>query len=389
MSSPRTSPRPTSPTRSNSGSAQHASSTNREAVPPVSSQACRIDNLVVTDDIRQAALLAEGVAHALCGDPDSLDSALSCFRQLQEWPGSEATRAVRQQAAYNEAIVFRTMGFYGQCVLLLTELLGDPIPDTGEAPAVPGCSKPLKADLPDAIRFPARLARLAAFSQYTVIDWSTLPAGRAELLLTDAEKLVSDLDQLCARVQHSDHDSALAKYMYVDALRAAGHVELMSAINGGARDLYDSDGRPSHLNDKRMSDIPAQPTRQNLHRAIRWLQLCEQFAPDAGLYCDIAEASLLLRDFDVAKAYARHATLQATPSSQSASTVCRQLAGDPDYERAFYLATESCYLAGDVAMAQKYLSRFGGTPTLDAFKALCLVMQQAEANSDNQTKTGE
>jgi hypothetical protein len=281
------------------------------------------------------------------------------------------------------------MGFYGQCVLLLTELLGDPIPDTGEAPAVPGCSKPLKADLPDAIRFPARLARLAAFSQYTVIDWSTLPAGRAELLLTDAEKLVSDLDQLCARVQHSDHDSALAKYMYVDALRAAGHVELMSAINGGARDLYDSDGRPSHLNDKGMSGNPAQPSRQKLHRAVRWLQLCELFAPDAGLYCDIAEASLLLRDFDVAKAYARHATLQATPSSQSASTVCRQLAGEPDYERAFYLATESCYLAGDVAMAQKYLTRFGGTPTLDTFKALCLVMQQAEANSDNQTKTGE
>ena len=55
--------------------------------------------------------------------------------------------------------------------------------------------------------------------------------------------------------------------MYVDALRAAGHVELMSAINGGARDLYDSDGRPSHLNDKRMSDIPAQPTGNS--RAIR------------------------------------------------------------------------------------------------------------------------
>lgn len=341
----------------------------------------RSGDLVVTDEIRQAVLLAEGVAHALCGDPESLDSALSCFRQVQEWPGSEETLAIRQQAAYNEAIVFRTMGFYGQCVLMLTELLGDPIPDTGEAPVVPGCRRPLKADLPNAVRFPARLARLAAFRQYTGDDWATLPSARAEMLLADAEKLVADLSGICAKTDLSLHDSALAKYMYVDSLRAGGHVILMSAINGGARKLYDTDGRPSHLTDNELMQIPSQQTREILQRAVGWMRLCEEFAPDAGLYCDIAEASLLLRDFGAAQAYARHATLQASPSLQSASAVSQHFENDPNYERAFYLATESCYLGGNTSLAQKYLDHFGRLPTLNAFKALHSVMQQPKADA--------
>jgi hypothetical protein len=344
-------------------------------------------DFVVTPDIRQAALLAEGVAHALCDEPESRDSALSCFRQLQEWPGSEAT--VRQQAAYNEAIVFRAMGYPGQSVLLLTELLGDRIPDTGKAPVVHGCWKPLRADLPEAICYPARLARLAAFSQYTNVDWSTLPGDRAELLLSDARELVDELDKMCEKRNLSTHDRALVKYMLVDALRAGGHVELMNAINRDAQQLYDADGRPSHLIDEELRQTPSGQTRKDLARAIEWMRLCEQYAPDAGLYCDIAEASLLLRDFRTAQAYARHATLQASPTTQSAAEVSRQFQNDPNYERAFYLATESFYLDGKKSVAQKYLDQFGRAPTMDAFKALSVAMQQLKADSNAQTRSAE
>ena len=90
----------------------------------------------IPDEVRQGALLAEGVALALIGDPATRNAAISSFRQLQEWPGSTETEPLRQQAAYNEAVVCRSLGFYGQCVLMLTELLGDDIPGTdGKKPA--------------------------------------------------------------------------------------------------------------------------------------------------------------------------------------------------------------------------------------------------------------
>jgi hypothetical protein len=127
--------------------------------------------------------------------------------------------------------------------------------------------------------------------------------------------------------------------------------------------------------DGTMLHVPAQETRETLQRAINWMRQCEEFAPDAGLYCDIAEASLLLRDFPAAQAYARHATLQASPSSNPPADVGRQLENDPNYERAFYWITESCYLAGNTALAQKYFDRFGHPPTLDAFKALASAMR--------------
>jgi len=391
MSFSRREPRQTS-TRSTEAVAAPAVAGEKIEEPKVAKRRMKSqqgDNLVVTDFIRQAALLAEGVALALCDDPESRDSALSCFRQLQEWPGSEETLPIRQQAAYNEAIVFRAMGYPGQSVLLLTELLGDRIPDTGTAPVVSGCRKPLRADLSTAVRYPARLARVAAFSQYTNVDWSTLPDDRAELLLSDVQKLVYELAELGKERDLSTHDRALVKYMFVDALRTGGHVELMNAINRGARQLYDDDGRPSHLMDEKLMQIPAEQTRKNLARAIDWMRLCEEYAPDTGLYCDIAEAALLLRDFRTAQAYARHATLQASPTTQSAAEVSRQFQNDPNYERAFYLATESFYLDGKKSVAQKYLDQFGRPPTMDAFTALSVAMQQPKGDTNAQSRSAE
>src|SRR5262249_49038684 len=43
-------------------------------------------SLEITDDVRQAVLLAEGVAHTLVGTEQARMSAIDCFRQLQDWP---------------------------------------------------------------------------------------------------------------------------------------------------------------------------------------------------------------------------------------------------------------------------------------------------------------
>lgn len=116
----------------------------------------------ITDYNRQAALLAEGVAHALTCSEIEKELAIGCFRQLEDWPPSDKTRSFRLQAKYNEAVVCRDMGYPGQCVLMLTELLGEPIPDTGGQTA--------NYHLPEPISLAARLARLFAFAQYTQID---------------------------------------------------------------------------------------------------------------------------------------------------------------------------------------------------------------------------
>jgi hypothetical protein len=62
---------------------------------------------IITDETRQSALLAEGVAHALVGDQEGLNAAVVCFRELQDWPGSSENNPLRRQAAFNEAVVWR------------------------------------------------------------------------------------------------------------------------------------------------------------------------------------------------------------------------------------------------------------------------------------------
>ncbi len=84
----------------------------------------------IRDENRQAALLAQGVAHALGGGDLDFSAAVSCFRELQDWPGSSETGYLRWQAAYNEAIAWRYQGFHSRAVLMLTELLGERAPDT-------------------------------------------------------------------------------------------------------------------------------------------------------------------------------------------------------------------------------------------------------------------
>ena len=173
--------------------------------------------------------------------------AIDCFPQLQDWPGSPETGPLRQQAAYNEAIVWRELGSVGQCVLMLTALLGERAPDTIE-PKCEGATSQVNAKppLPEAIRFPVRVARLAAFAKYDRNEWSALPSARAKLLIDDAERLVEDLRVLSSQTSISAHDRRLARYMYVEALRSIGHVELLRMITGPAGRFY-QDQRPIGL----------------------------------------------------------------------------------------------------------------------------------------------
>jgi len=259
---------------------------------------------------------------------------------------------------------------------MLTELLGDEIPGADGNPAdyKPGNSGP-KNPLADAIRYPARVARLAAFAQYTREDWTTLPTGRAELLIEDARSLIPDLQGVCARMDISLHDCRLAKYMRGEAMRAAGRVELRNAIRGPAGRFYNSEtNRPTGLRQDSLNENNSadKAVIDNLKRSIKWMQECEEFSPSCGLFCDIAESYLLLKKFPGAQAYGRHATLQASPSTNSPSQVCDTVGKDPAYERAFYLAAESYALAGDQVLARKYAARFPGTVTLDEFKALSI-----------------
>jgi hypothetical protein len=307
----------------------------------------------ITDEIRQAVLLAEGVAHSLVGAERDRMSAIDCFRQLEDWPGSLETAALRQQAAYNEAIVWRQMGYHGRCVLMLTEMLGERAPDT----MVPGCDETPavrheKPPLPDAIRFPVRIARLAAFAEYSRDEWSTLPQSRAKLLIDDAEKLVDELNVVCGQGTNSAHDQRMANYMYIEALRAIGHVELLRVITGSASSLY-QDKRPTGLKNATLNEDGS----ARLQRAIGWMLTCEQLTPSYDLYCDLAEAYLLHKDFAAAAGYARHATLESNPY----------------YERGYYIATESFFLQNteaSKALAKKYAADFKGTVKLDEFKSV-------------------
>jgi len=304
-------------------------------------------SLRITDEIHQAVLLAEGVAHSLVGREVDYMQAIDCFRQLQDWPGSDATLPLRQQAAYNEAIVWRELGSLGQSVLMLTTLLGERTPDTTEAQyEAPKCT------LPEAIEFPARVARLAAFAKYDRNDWSILPIERADFVIEKSEEVIDRLSNLVQQTNNA-HDRRMATYMYIEALRALGHVELMRVKMGSANRFYQG-GRPIGLKDEALTEEECQAMRHALGR----MHECEGLSPNCDLYCDLAESYLLLKEFGHAEGYARHATLRKKPDS----------------ERAYYLTIESLLLQGTAASREraiKYAKDFQGAITLDEFKSVC------------------
>lgn len=315
---------------------------------------------IITVEIRQAVLLAEGVSHALIGDSAGLSGAIGCFRELQDWPGSRKTASLHHQAAYNEAVVWRLKGAYQQAVLMLTELLGEyapdtrPSPDTGQAAERAGeslLSTGLGLGKDDVIRYPARLARLSAFAEYTLEDWSTLPPERIELLTNDAEKLIGDLKDL-AKTLTIERERRIVQYVYQETLRSVGHIELLRVIRDAPAGLYDQSHRPMGL---RTGELEAEG-QARLRQAIRWMEEAEETLPNATLYLDLSEAHLLLKEFDKAGGYARHVTLQK----------------NQPVERAFYLAAES-YLLEDTAPARDFARRYAAQfekPALSEFLAL-------------------
>lgn len=340
----------------------------RASIPTYCNPVCmrheRASSLEITDELRQAVLLAEGVAHALVGGEEERTRAIDCFRQLQDWPGSPETEALRRQAAYNEAIVWAQAGNVARAVLMLTELLGEKAPDTvlagGDAPALPLREK--KGPLPDSISFPARAARAAALARYDRESWSLIPESRVDLIAEDAERLVQDLDALCGRPGISAHDHRLMRYMYVETLRAAGRISLMRVIHN-ARSLYEN-ARPTGLR----SDSLDNDGSARLHRAISYMRTCEDLSPSSELYCDLAESYLLLKEFTVAEGFARHAILDS----------------DPPSERAYYVAAESLWLQNtplSKKMARAYLSNFGRPATLEELKSLEAEMAKTDGVS--------
>ena len=334
--------------------------------PPENAGSC--ESITINDDLRQAVLLAEGVAHALLGESNR-SSALECFRQLQEWPGSPETLPLRQQATYNEAVLWRRSGCYGKCVLMMTELLGETAPDTRGCLAPDDCQMP-KSSLPKTISLPARVARLEAFARYSLDDWSTLPVPRILLLTNDAEKLIADLSAERDKTDIQPHDRRLTDYMYIEALRATGHVELMRVRSGFAAQVYDESNRPTGLRSDQIRDEQA---KQKLRWAIECMLRCEELAPSCGLFCDLAESFLLLKDFGRAQAYGRHATLQTSPADKSRTPLSDSSNSNLIYERAHYLAAESYLLDSTQTtkdLAYKYANSYHGQVTLDEFKAL-------------------
>jgi hypothetical protein len=365
---------PNAPALGNPPAAKAASSSSPTSPPQRSRShlSSAAETFGITDEMRQAALLAEGVAHALAGADADLDAAVSCFRQLQEWPGTDKQSPIWQQAAYNEAIVNRAMASYGQCVLMLTEFLGDPVPDLGPRSQLKLSGMPNEVKLVKPVQLAARVARLSAFAQYTSDDWETLPPNRTKLLIDDAEKLVTDLETLL-RSQESVHDSRMVRYLLGETLRSIGHVELRRVIQDlGADRIYDDDNRPTKLLTQ-----PLDPAKENeklaqmrLERSIECMKTCEEFNPSGGLFCDISETFLLLSKFREAQGYARHATLKVNP----APGTCEKIDFDPLYERAYYLAAESFFVNNKPELASRYAQLFAGTVTSDEFKALRKVL---------------
>jgi hypothetical protein len=302
---------------------------------------------IISDEVRQADLLAEGIAHVLAGNQKDLEEAVICFRQLQDWPSSENTVHLRQQAAYNEAIVWRQMGSYRRTVLILTELLGEHpyFLDNPSEPQGTFSENSLLSRLTlaphDPLRFPARLARLSAFGEYTVEDWTTLPERRIDFLMKDAVSFIPDFiseeENLISETENPlfEQQRHIRQYIYVEGLRAVGHAIVLRASRSEKRD--DKQNASPGSNDEL-------PFREELRDAIAWMKEAEQVLPSITLYCDLAQAHLLLREFDKAQVYARDAILQDT---------------EPN-EYAIYLAAKS-YLEErtetSLALARKYADR--------------------------------
>lgn len=128
--------------------------------------------------------------------------------------------------------------------------------------------------------------------------------------------------------------------------------------------------KTSALSDEIMAD---------LQYAIFWLKECEKIAPSCSLYCDLAEAYLLRKEFSVAEAYGRHATLDS----------------DQQTEAAHYIAAESFFLENTEAsraLAKKYAESFKRPVTLEKFKALRRDLGIADAPTEaappTQSRTG-
>ena len=179
-----------------------------------------------------------------------------------------------------------------------------------------------------------------------------MPESRVALIAKDGEELIRDLDALCTQAATFSHDHRLMRYLYVEALRTFGHIELMCVIHDGASSLYENK-RPIGL---RHRDLD-KDSNSHLHHAISYMLTCEQLAPCANLYCDLAESYLLLKEFPSAAGYARHAILESQPPS----------------ERAYYIAAESLLLENtdkSLRLARKYANEFPGTVTLEEFQAV-------------------
>jgi predicted Zn-dependent protease len=192
---------------------------------------------------------------------------------------------------------------------------------------------------------------LGAFAAYTREQWSILPESRATELIQDAEALIPDLHQSWNNTRSSPHDDRLFRYMYIEALRSLGHVKLLHAITRHATDAY-SGGRPIQSNLGGLNEM----AKVELEFAIRRLEECKELGPNCRLYCDLAEAYLLLGTLSSAQAYARHATLQSDSN-----------------EYAYYIAAESYFLEGtteSIATASKYANSFAGPVTLEEFASL-------------------
>jgi len=209
------------------------------------------------------------------------------------------------------------------------------------------------------------VARVAAFARYDRDSWSAVPECRVELIVQDAENLIQELDAVCSRPLISAHDHRLVRYMYIETLRAAGHIELMRVVHTSASSLYECK-RPIGL---RHSSLDREGS-QRLHRAISYMRTCEELSPNSDLYCDMAESYLLLKEFTAAEGYARHAVLES----------------DPPSERAYYIAAESFWLEDSTRskeLARKYADDFKGTVKLEEFKTLRAELEAAAAVGGN------
>jgi hypothetical protein len=356
----------------------------RSSVPPnPCPEHLRNTSRDITDETRQSALLAEGVAHALVGSGQDRMAAIACFRQLQDWPNADPHSALKRQAAYNEAIVWRNSGAYARCVLLLTDLLGERAPDTisksETTKTATDCSRPKTVeealghkDAPrlvelvsrDPVLLGALLARLAAFACYSRQDWSMLPEGRADILLDDAGTLITILRTLLREPSLSALDQRLIHYMYAEALRCAGHVMVLRIITGPGKALYNIAQRPLGLLCESLSDHSV----QYLKEAREWMLECEKMAPTCGLYCDLAQANLFIKDFRASQGYARHATLEKYPENEFGS----YLAAEAYFIQAKILEQEGKTHESDEALvlSRKYAFEFSGDVTLAEFQSL-------------------